>query len=170
MGRLEQPRQGKNLLYRHDKPKETTKVGPLSFLLFESPFTSVSTVSKAHPSLVSSHSLRIIQNNYLPLWCRNTVALSLASLASTRTQRILLGCKKNLMTQHFLLGKSYLSAKRSLDSLPGARWREWRYFRLGLVWQSVVSAPADVVVTVAKVVDPDPTFSKKVESGFGGSE
>jgi hypothetical protein len=35
----------KNLFYRHDKPNEPTKKGPLSFVLFESPFTSVSTVS-----------------------------------------------------------------------------------------------------------------------------
>ncbi len=34
--RLEQPRQNKNLLYRHDKPNEPTKKGPLSFVLFES--------------------------------------------------------------------------------------------------------------------------------------
>jgi hypothetical protein len=32
---------------------EPTKEGPLSFVLFESPFTSVSTVSRGHPSLVS---------------------------------------------------------------------------------------------------------------------
>ncbi len=42
-----------NLLYRHDKPHEPTKKGPLSFVLFESPFTSVSTVSRGHPSLQS---------------------------------------------------------------------------------------------------------------------
>jgi hypothetical protein len=53
LGRLEQPRQNKNLLYRHDKPNEPTKKGPLSFVLFESPFTSVSTVSRGRPSLVS---------------------------------------------------------------------------------------------------------------------
>ncbi len=52
-GRLEQPRQNRNLLYRHDKPYEPTKEGPLSFVLFESPFTSVLTVSRVHPSLVS---------------------------------------------------------------------------------------------------------------------
>jgi hypothetical protein len=48
-GRIEQPRQNKNLLYWQDKPKE----GPVSFVLFESPFTSVSTVSRGHPSLFS---------------------------------------------------------------------------------------------------------------------
>ena len=31
---LEQPRQNKNLLYRHDKPNGPTKKGPLSFVLF----------------------------------------------------------------------------------------------------------------------------------------
>jgi hypothetical protein len=51
LGRLDQQRQNKNLLYRHDKPKEPTKKGPLSFVLFECPFTSVSTVSRGHPSL-----------------------------------------------------------------------------------------------------------------------
>ncbi len=53
LGRLEQPRQNKNLLYRRDKPHEPTKEGPLSFVLFESLFTSVSTVSSGHRSLVS---------------------------------------------------------------------------------------------------------------------
>jgi hypothetical protein len=49
-GPTEQLRQNKNLLYRHDKPNEPTKKGHLSFVLFESPFTSVSTVSRGHPS------------------------------------------------------------------------------------------------------------------------
>jgi hypothetical protein len=53
LGRLEQPRQNKNLLYQHDKPNEPTKKRSLSFVLFESPFTSVSTVSRGQPSLVS---------------------------------------------------------------------------------------------------------------------
>jgi hypothetical protein len=48
----EKPRQNKNLFYRHDEPNEPTKEGPLSFVLFESPFISVSTVSRGHPSLV----------------------------------------------------------------------------------------------------------------------
>jgi hypothetical protein len=52
-GRLEQPWQNKNLFYQHDKPNKPTKEGPLLFVLFESPFTSVSTVSRGHPSLVS---------------------------------------------------------------------------------------------------------------------
>jgi hypothetical protein len=37
-------RADKNLLYRHDKPNEQTKRETLSFVLFESPFTSASTV------------------------------------------------------------------------------------------------------------------------------
>jgi hypothetical protein len=40
-------------LYRHDKPNEPTKKGPLSFVLFKSPFISVPTVSRGPPSLVS---------------------------------------------------------------------------------------------------------------------
>jgi hypothetical protein len=47
LGRLEQPRQNKNLFYRHNRPHEPTKKGPLSFVLFESPFTSVSTEQSA---------------------------------------------------------------------------------------------------------------------------
>jgi hypothetical protein len=43
----------KNLLYWHNKPNKPTKEGPLLFVLFEFPFTSVSTVSRNHPSLVS---------------------------------------------------------------------------------------------------------------------
>ncbi len=46
-------RAAKSLLYRHDKPNEPTKKGPLPIVLFESPFIPVSTVSKGHPSLVS---------------------------------------------------------------------------------------------------------------------
>jgi hypothetical protein len=53
LGGPEQPWKDKNLFYRHYEPNEPTKAGPLSFVLFESPFTSVSTVSRAHPSLVS---------------------------------------------------------------------------------------------------------------------
>jgi hypothetical protein len=48
--RLEEPRQN---MYRHDKPYKPTKEGPLSVVLFEFPFTSVSTVSRGHRSLVS---------------------------------------------------------------------------------------------------------------------
>jgi hypothetical protein len=44
---------GQNLMYKHDKPNEPTKESPLSFVLFRSPFTSVSTVSRGHHSLVS---------------------------------------------------------------------------------------------------------------------
>jgi hypothetical protein len=47
------PRQNKNLVNRHGKPKKPTKEGLFSFVFFESPFTSVSTVSRSHPSLVS---------------------------------------------------------------------------------------------------------------------
>ncbi len=46
-------RQDKNLLYRHHEPNKPTKNGPLSYLLREAPFASVSTVSRGHPSLVS---------------------------------------------------------------------------------------------------------------------
>ncbi len=47
--------QNKNLFYRHDKPTEPTKKGPLSFVLFESPLTSVSIRQQRPPldSLVS---------------------------------------------------------------------------------------------------------------------
>ncbi len=47
LGRQEQPRQNKNLLYQQDKPEEKNNEGPLSFVLFESPFAIVSTVSRA---------------------------------------------------------------------------------------------------------------------------
>ncbi len=53
LDRLEQPRQTEKILYQHDKPNEPTKGGPLSFVLCESPFASVSTVNRSHPSLVS---------------------------------------------------------------------------------------------------------------------
>ncbi len=44
------------------------------------------------------------------------------------------------------------------------------WFGLAISTRMIVSSPADAVVAVAKIVDPDPAFSKKVESGFGGSE
>jgi hypothetical protein len=53
MGRLDLSRLNKNLLYWHNKPNEPTKEGHLSFVLFESPFTSILTVSRGHHSLVS---------------------------------------------------------------------------------------------------------------------
>jgi hypothetical protein len=40
-----------NLLHRHYKPNKPTKKGPLSFVLFESPFTTDSTVSGGGPPL-----------------------------------------------------------------------------------------------------------------------
>ncbi len=46
LGRREQPRLNKYFFYLHDKPNEPIKEGPLSFVLFESPFISVSTVSR----------------------------------------------------------------------------------------------------------------------------
>jgi hypothetical protein len=46
---LEQSRQDK---ISTRQPNEPIKEGPLLFALFESPFSSVSTVSRGHPSLV----------------------------------------------------------------------------------------------------------------------
>ncbi len=75
------------VLYRHDKPNEPTKKGPLSFVLFESPFTSVSTVSRGHHSLVSLydfHSGRItsgsplkktVIDSWLLFFCRSWSSL-----------------------------------------------------------------------------------------------
>jgi hypothetical protein len=64
---VEQPRQNKNLWYRHEKPNKPTKEGPISFVLFESPFTSVSTVSSVHSSLdflVKSLGRRILISSF----------------------------------------------------------------------------------------------------------
>jgi hypothetical protein len=41
-------------LYRHKEPNEQTKEGPLSFVFFGSPFASVSTFSRGHPSTLYS--------------------------------------------------------------------------------------------------------------------
>jgi hypothetical protein len=46
------PKAEKNSCIGRDKPNETTKEGPLSFVFFESPFTSVSTVSRGYPALL----------------------------------------------------------------------------------------------------------------------
>jgi hypothetical protein len=43
----------KSLVPARQAPNEPSKEGPLSFVLFESPITSVSTVGKGHPSLGS---------------------------------------------------------------------------------------------------------------------
>ncbi len=58
--KVEQPRAraratkaGKNVLYWHDEPNKPSKEGHLSYVLQESPFASVSTVSRGHSSLVS---------------------------------------------------------------------------------------------------------------------
>jgi hypothetical protein len=40
---------GARVLHQLDKPNELTKEGPLSFVFFEPPFTSVSTVSRGPP-------------------------------------------------------------------------------------------------------------------------
>jgi hypothetical protein len=41
-------------LYQNDKLKEPTKEGRLSFVLFESPFASVSKVSRGHSSILTA--------------------------------------------------------------------------------------------------------------------
>ncbi len=53
LARPEQSRQDKSLLYCQDQPNEPTKEGPFSNVLCESPFTSVTTVSKGHSPLLS---------------------------------------------------------------------------------------------------------------------
>ncbi len=72
LGWLEQPRQGKNILYRHGKPNKPTNEEPLSFVLFESPFTSVSTVSMGQPlsivSLSKTSSYILLSPNGLKLY------------------------------------------------------------------------------------------------------
>ena len=45
--------QNSTVLYRHEKPKESTEEGPLSYVLQAFLFTSISTVSRVHTSLVS---------------------------------------------------------------------------------------------------------------------
>jgi hypothetical protein len=51
LSRLEQPRQNKNLLYRHymPLPNEPTREGPLLSVLFEPPFPSVSNSEQGPP-------------------------------------------------------------------------------------------------------------------------
>jgi hypothetical protein len=63
LGRQEQPRKNKNLLYRQDKRNEPSNKVPLSF---ESPFTSVSTVGRSHPSLVSLFTTEYAVQYYAP--------------------------------------------------------------------------------------------------------
>ncbi len=51
LGRLEPPRQNKNLLFRYDMPNKPAKKRPLSFVLFESPLQGppLSSLSGYHP-------------------------------------------------------------------------------------------------------------------------
>jgi hypothetical protein len=53
LGRLEQPRHDKNLLYQPSEPNEPSKEDYVtsSYVLLESRFASVSTVSRGQPSL-----------------------------------------------------------------------------------------------------------------------
>jgi hypothetical protein len=53
VGGLEQPRQGRNLLYWLEEPNEPTKEGPLSYVLPEPQFALFSTASRGHPSVDS---------------------------------------------------------------------------------------------------------------------
>jgi hypothetical protein len=52
---------GQNLLYRHDKTNEPTKEGPLPVVLFESPFTLVSAVSRGYQPRVSLSETELYQ-------------------------------------------------------------------------------------------------------------
>ncbi len=63
LDRLEQPRQNKHHLHRHDKPNEPTR--PLSFVIFESPCTSVSTVSRGLLSRLLPHTSFLWNTNLM---------------------------------------------------------------------------------------------------------
>jgi hypothetical protein len=52
-GTIREAKAEQNILYWHKKSNKATKDGPLSSELFEYLFTSVSTVSRGHPSQVS---------------------------------------------------------------------------------------------------------------------
>jgi hypothetical protein len=76
LGQLEQQRQNRYLVYRHNKPNKPPKEGPLSIVLFESPFTSVSIVSKGHTSLCSlSGGWQHGQINFFMHYCCNSPRL-----------------------------------------------------------------------------------------------
>ncbi len=96
MGRLEQPRQNKTFLYRQDKLNESTKKGPFSFVLFESPFTSVSTDKRGHPSPVS-----LVPNihNYwscTPISSLPFLWVNQCTLVKVKTLRQLRSCSSSL--------------------------------------------------------------------------
>jgi hypothetical protein len=65
---------GKILLYLHEEPNEPTKEGPLSYVLQESPFA---TVSRGHPSLVLSGCTvySLVQILYFLLTCFKNVKI-----------------------------------------------------------------------------------------------
>jgi hypothetical protein len=53
-------RKDEHLLYRLEEPIKPTKEEPLSFVLFESPFASVSTDSRGNPTLFSLGKTQVV--------------------------------------------------------------------------------------------------------------
>jgi hypothetical protein len=76
-------------------PNEPTKEGPLSFVLFEFPFTSVSTDNRGHPSPVS---LASILANGMVWLVPNAVPIS-------SREGVLYALPQILKIPHFLLVK-----------------------------------------------------------------
>jgi hypothetical protein len=65
------------LLYGYDKPNEPAKKGPHSFVIFESPFTSVSTISRSQPSLVSM--VKIVTGVHRRHWVNDFLVFLMAT-------------------------------------------------------------------------------------------
>jgi hypothetical protein len=60
-------------LYRHDESNEPTKEGPVSFVFFESPFTSVSTVGRGPPLSICSTKFSCTENKDILLSVQDKV-------------------------------------------------------------------------------------------------
>jgi hypothetical protein len=114
----------KNLFYRQDKPNELTKEGPFSFVLFESPFTSVSTDSRSHSSLPS-----LVHINPPPLKMRRTKKtfplLFFGSLCVSQMNLLFLSRRLLL---HEYLAKKYTYIDVSFEKMfsPEVAWEGWR--------------------------------------------
>jgi hypothetical protein len=68
-GQTRAAKAGQKSLVLARRANEQTKEKPLSFALFESPFASVSKVSRGHPSIVS------MRRHYTGVFCFNSLAV-----------------------------------------------------------------------------------------------
>jgi hypothetical protein len=121
----------KSVLYLARQAYEPTKKGPLSFVLFESPFTSVSTVSRGHLSLVSLLGPAIL---HMPLSRTYLVVLSLFSNSKIRFRKVWI----SLASNHYLCFSSFFLQCEDWDVISRVIYTFVQYvFHLRSLMESV---------------------------------